>query len=216
MTFSGVLSIPKTTTKANQRSYRISEKERAHHKWDTDNEIASLHNKNDERDDGYQNDGIDASSEENIVSDDSMMGPLHARSRTLDHPLHLSLLRIQRSPDSTFFPRKEFYEFDLHPTRQPWITRRNRVRWTYSTNELNQQPHSLIPGSQYALLDPATPLRDEGVERPSRKQDDEPGECAPAYESSDCFYVSSWMREGQNLLVQAIRISNGAALVVCQ
>ena len=74
MSFSGVLSIPKTTTKANQRSYRKGEKERAHHKWDTNNQIASLHNKNDERDDGYQNDGIDASWEETILSDDSMIG----------------------------------------------------------------------------------------------------------------------------------------------
>ena len=118
MTFSGALSISKTTTKANQRSYRIGEKERAHLFWDTNNQIASLHNKHEERGNEYQKvkyDGIDASWEEELVSDDSTICPLHTKSRTLDHSLHLSLPRIQRSPDSTFFPRKELDEFDLHP-----------------------------------------------------------------------------------------------------
>ena len=165
MTFSGVISIPKTTTKANQRSYRIGEKERAHHKWNANNQIASLHNKNDERDDGYQNDVINASWEENIVSDD--IGSLYARSRTFDHPLHLSLSRIHLSHNSTFFLRKECNEFDLQPTRQPLITRRNRVRRTYITNELIQHPHSLITCNQQALLDPDNPLRDEAEEGPS-------------------------------------------------
>ena len=141
-----------------------------------------------------------------------MIRPLYAKSRTVDNSLHLSLDRVQRSPNPTSSPRKELHEFDLHPTRQPLIIRRNGARWTCSTNELIRHPQSLIPCSQHALLDPDTPLRGDAVERPSRRKDDEPGECAPAYESTDCFNFS-WMREGKNLLVQAIRISNGAASV---
>ena len=115
-----------------------------------------------------KHDGVDASWEENIVSNDSMISQLHARSRTRDHPLHLSLPRTQRSPNSTFFPRKELDEFDLHPTCQSSIARRNRLKWTYITNELIQHPYSLITCNQQALLDPDTPLRDEAEEGPSR------------------------------------------------
>ena len=115
-----------------------------------------------------KHDGVDASWEENIVSDDSMIRPLYARSRTLDHPLHLRLPRIQSSPNSTFFPRKTYNEFDLHPTCQSSMTRRNTLRRTYITNELSQHPYSLITCNQQALLDPDTPLRDEAEEGPSR------------------------------------------------
>ena len=177
ITFRRVLPIPKSAVGYNQNHSaivtRLGEK-RAHHKWNTNNQLASVHNKYEERANGHHNggtrpkelkyEGIDASWEENIVSDDSMIGPLHAGSRTRDHPLHLCLPRIQLSSNSTFFPRKEYNEFDLHPKCQPLITRRNRARWTYSTNELIQHQYSLITCNQQALLDPDTPLRDEAEE----------------------------------------------------
>jgi hypothetical protein len=57
---------------------------------------------------------------------------------------------------------------------------------THSTNELIQNPHTLIPRSQNAFLNRNAPSGDVAVQRPSCNQDEKSGKSAEAEQSAMC------------------------------